>query len=155
MSSPVFDTESGFGGNGAKEGNGLTDLLKLGKGISFKDLPSMFGSIGPTMVETIMGGTGGGCVLAGPFKDTKIRIGPMAQMDPKNVRCLKRNLNPRLGESVTKMAMKSLLDRKLFGNLRMAIEMPFTSSGGSPFHTVGHQGVGGEVRIINSVVTCY
>src|ERR1700761_2607811 len=160
LSSPVFDTEAGFGGNGAKVAAdglssgkgfpaGLPPFLQgkggnfPGKGGQLPDIAAIFGNADPIAIETAMGGTGGGCVMAGPFKDIKLHIGPMGKMDPKNIRCLRRNFNPRLGEQVTKEAMRALINNTSFGNLRMSIEMPFTMSGGAPFHTVGHQGVGG------------
>jgi tyrosinase len=121
----------------------LPPFLQLGKG-GLPDIAGMLEHADPIAIETAMGGTGGGCVETGPFKDIKLRIGPMGKMDPSNVRCLRRNFNPRLGEQVTKVAMKKLMESKTFGDLRMSIEMPFSTTG-APFHTVGHQGIGGEV----------
>jgi len=145
MRSPVFDDETGFGGNGANaQSDRLAQLMKGGKGIPFKDIGALFGSTA-NMVETLMGGTGGGCVMSGPFKDVKLHIGPMAKMDPKNIRCLKRNFNPKLGGQVTKSTMRNLMKDEAFGNLRRTIELPFAVPGGAPFHTIGHQGIGGEM----------
>jgi tyrosinase len=145
--SPVFDVETGFGGNGASvPGADIPPFLTSGKGMPFGEPPTMFGGDGHNPIaEAVAGGTGGGCLMSGPFKDVKLRIGPMGKMDPSNVRCLRRNFHPKLGEQVTKAAMRSLMDSKVFGNLRMSIEAPFSISGAAPFHTVGHQGVGGEV----------
>jgi len=146
-SSPVFDNEAGFGGNGANiQSERLASLMKGGKGIPFRDIGKLFGGAGPDLYETLLGGTGGGCIMSGPFKDMKLHIGPMARMDPKNVRCLRRNFNAKIPGQVTKQTMRTLMKNPAFGNLRIAIEMPYSLAGGAPFHNVGHQGIGGEVR---------
>jgi tyrosinase len=108
----------------------------------------MFGGDGRNPIaDAIAGATGGGCLMSGPFKDVKLRIGPMGKMDVNaKERCIRRNFHPKLGEQVTKAAMTSLMQQKNFGDMRMTIEAPFSISGGAPFHTVGHQGVGGDVR---------
>jgi tyrosinase len=126
LKSPVFDPVSGFGGNGAARNATSTS--------SFSD-----------MIESLIGGTGGGCVMSGPFKDIKLHIGPLGAMNSNTSRCLTRSFDPSLGQRGTKVTFKNLMAAKTFGDLRTYIEMPFAGQGEAPFHTIGHGGVGGEV----------
>ncbi|KAF2669144.1 Di-copper centre-containing protein [Microthyrium microscopicum] len=131
LKSPLFDPESGFGGNGAKLKAGESGLKGFGAGF----------------------GTGGGCVVDGPFKDMKLHIGPGAVMKMGSERCLTRSFNIEAGEAAgSKEVVKDALASKDFQTLRMAVEMPnITFTGGKierhggGFHNVGHGGVGGEM----------
>jgi hypothetical protein len=102
--------------------------------------------------EMFMGGTGGGCVSSGPFKDMKLHIGPFGMMKENNTRCLKRNFNPGLANAAaSKQVLDRILNSKNFGEFRQRIEVPsFGSTNGfkigPDFHSLGHGGVGGEVR---------
>jgi len=155
INSPVFDPVAGFGGNGAKfNGTGnprspeaTNEAPKEGKTGS-GSLFDIFGSLfGPNSMD-MMRGTGGWCLLNGPFKDIKLHIGPFGQMKPgTKERCLTRNFNSAAGERATKDVMKRLLATKTFGEFRNSIELPDfrAKNGGGAFHNIGHSGIGGEV----------
>jgi tyrosinase len=103
LTSPLFDPESGFGGNGKKENN--TSGGESG-------LPFMFP------------GMGGGCVVDGPFKDYQLHIGPFGTMKPNNTRCLTRNFNSRVLESGNaKTALVKALKSKSFGDFMNQVQM--------------------------------
>jgi tyrosinase len=143
LKSPVFDDESGFGGTGVAPKPISTPMAPNSN--STGGLAELVHGVADFIVNFIVS-LGGGCVDSGPFKDIKLHIGPMGQMAPDNVRCLKRNINAFLGERATKASMRTLMASKTFAELRTAIEMPNPfSSGEAPFHTIGHGGIGGEV----------
>jgi hypothetical protein len=175
MKSPLFDNESGFGGNGAKVENPFADLLNM---LNMPKMPKMSnmdehshthsqpssdaGPKGPPGRPPtggmpfrggamFMGGSGGGCVEGGPFKDMKLHIGPFGIMKENNTRCLRRSFNAALANSAaSKQVLDKILGSKNFGEFRQHIEVPsFGGAGaariGPDFHSLGHGGVGGEV----------
>jgi len=68
VSSPLFDSVYGFGGNGPQ----------IPFNASNNEVP---------------GRTGGGCVRDGPFKNMTVHLGPLASL-ARNDQCLKRDLAP-------------------------------------------------------------
>lgn len=151
LKSPIFDPVSGFGGNGKHvnvsmpEGVNSTMFASLAKIIPGLDMPMM------------MGGTGGGCLLDGPFQNMTLSIGPMGQMTPNNTRCLTRNINPILAQtSANSKSMRKVLSAKSMVEFRQwaesgARDWSISTKGinvdsfGS-MHDIGHGGVGGEVN---------
>jgi tyrosinase len=140
LTSPIFDPESGFGGNGKKVNS------TSGKA---NTLPIM-----------LHGGTGGGCVVDGPFKDYQLHIGPFGKMNSNNSRCLTRNLNARVLESdAAKSTLIKALKSKSFGDFMDKVQLSGPPEGfehshipppsldllPSDLHSIGHGAVGGEV----------
>lgn len=149
MHSPLWDAETGFGGNGAfiphlytpEELATMPDLTR--------ETPWNFPGEAP---PEFPGGTGGGCVVDGAFKDVVLNIGPMGRMLGDTPRCLTRNFNPgHLNGGATREAYARLLtktDYIEFGTQMMAWN--YLSADGimeMDFHVTGHGSIGGEVRI--------
>lgn len=93
------------------------------------------------------GGSGGGCVQDGPFKDYVVHMGPWNDTGVnRNDQCLKRNFNPSfakefLGSSVVQNTLvQTTFDDfiLLFGGIKFS----FTQLGQ---HGAGHVAVGGVV----------
>jgi hypothetical protein len=222
MKSPLFDNESGFGGNGAKVDNPFADLLNMPNMPNVPKMPKMSNmeghshthsqpssNVGPKGLPNsspkgfpsdilkgftsellkafpdwfpkdfpselakafpggfpgglptggmpfrggamFMGGSGGGCIEGGPFKDMKLHIGPFGIMKENNTRCLRRSFNAVMANSAaSKQVFDKILSSKNFGEFRQHIEVPsFGGTGaartGPDFHSLGHGGVGGEV----------
>jgi tyrosinase len=174
LKSPLFDPITGFGSNGVKTNASRPKPPKLPAGFApLEGVP--FGFDGP--FPPMSAGTGGGCLLDGPFKNITLTIGPMGRMTANNTRCLKRDLNPTVAEAgATRANLKTLLHKKTFNEFRRGMEMPMGFGGGlggslgggehshshndantsvsspimRPFdmHVIGHGGVGGEVSIL-------
>lgn len=120
LNSPVFDAETGFGGNGA--------YIPVDTSNPFE----------------VPGRTGGGCVLDGPFAgdDAVVRLGPQSSL-AYNPRCLSRDLSPYfagryLGWNQTRLT----LTQEDYGWFAKVVEggPSFDASG---VHGGGHYGVGG------------
>lgn len=73
--SPIFDPKTGFGGNGVRDED---ESSGFGWGRAFG---GFFSS----------GGSGGGCVRDGPFKDIELHLGPQSNTRAGTERCLSRN----------------------------------------------------------------
>lgn len=120
VGSPVFDAESGFGGNGPYvEGNASDPFAVPGR-------------------------TGGGCVLDGPFsgRDDFVHLGPAGSVS-YNPQCLKRDLSPSFARRYLGMNQTALtLSQGGFGWFARVVEggPSFDASG---IHGGGHYGVGG------------
>jgi hypothetical protein len=94
----------------------------------------------------------GSCVTDGPFAKYKVYIGPGNTTKP-NPRCLTRNLNGQVAEAG---AAQKALDRLMAKDKYEQFQTLDTSAGGFSranagqfvpgIHSVGHMGVGGEVR---------
>lgn len=133
LQSPLFDPVSGYGGNGQRLNvSTLADL-----------------------VAAAIGGTGGGCVIDGPFQSRKLSIGPMGQMMPNKTRCLTRNFNIKMAySSASSKSMRKILSAKSMAEFRQLAETGVhqnwetiqdgIDSLGS-MHNIGHFGIGGEV----------
>jgi tyrosinase len=162
LKSPVFDKDTGFGGNGKKISlSGLFGLPGSAPGSSVLLQPGH--SHSDSAVESLLSGfsTGGGCLLDGPFINRTVRIGPFGKMAPDNTHCLTRNLNPMIAEwSANKKTLSRILSAKTYAELsdRMSHAPPppaemtfkdlqdlFESPG--DLHGVGHGGIGGEVSL--------
>lgn len=128
-SSPVFDAELGFGGNGPYvEGNSSDPFAVPGR-------------------------TGGGCVSDGPFagRDDFVHLGPASSVS-YNPQCLKRDLSPGFARRYLGMNQTELTLRQGdFGWFARVVEggPSFDASG---IHGGGHYGVGGTYGEIPSVV---
>jgi tyrosinase len=155
----VFDSVSGFGGDGKK--TSFAELL----GFQGTSKPAQTGH-GHTNspIETLLSSfsTGGGCLLNGPFKNRTLRIGPFARMAPNNTRCMTRNFNARIAEvSASKKTLSRILSAKSFDEFSDRISHPppfptqvtiadlFNLPG--DLHSIGHGGVGGEVSFVNTI----
>lgn len=129
VSSPVFDPELGFGGNGPYvEGNASDPFAVPGR-------------------------TGGGCVADGPFteRDDFVHLGPASSVS-YNPQCLKRDLSPSFARRYLGMNQTELTLRQAdFGWFARVVEggPSFDASG---IHGGGHYGVGGTYGEISSVV---
>lgn len=124
--SPVYDPITGFGGNGAAGAS----------------LPPPTPSRPP-----VEGGTGGGCVLDGPFQNMTLNVGP-GQSVSFNPRCLSRSINPAIANQYlnyeTNIApLWNTTTYKEFSTLTEG-----NQRAGSPpvitFHSAGHYVSGGE-----------
>ncbi|KAF2668920.1 Di-copper centre-containing protein [Microthyrium microscopicum] len=124
--SPIFDPDSGFGGNGKK-------------------INSTF---------SLPGATGGGCVDSGPFQQVVLHIGPSGLMKLNNNRCLTRNFIPWIVESdAAKSTLVKALDSKTFGDFMEQVQRTGHAHGGIPtmetifsdLHSIGHYSINGEM----------
>jgi tyrosinase len=152
LKSPIFDPVSGFGGNGKK-----VDSAALPNGMNISTLAGLAKIIPGLDLSMIMDGTGGGCVLDGPFQHRSLTIGPMGQMTANNTRCLTRNINAKFAQSsASSKSMRKVLSAKTMAEFRYLAEsgsrsisvswhgINVTDEGGN-MHNIGHAGVGGEV----------
>lgn len=139
LQSPLFDTVSGYGGNGQR-----VNASAPAGGIA-------------------VGGTGGGCVLDGPFQNRTLSIGPMGQMLLNNTRCLTRNFNVKVAYmSASSKSMRKILGAKSMAESRQLAESSVESrramsKGGNidsfgSMHSIGHVGIGGEASSLTLVV---
>lgn len=137
--SPVFDAETGFGGNGPYVGGNAS---------------------GPFAVP---GRTGGGCVPDGPFsgRDDLVRLGPAGSVS-YNPQCLRRDLSPGFARRYLGMNQTELtLRQDDYGWFARVVEggPSFDASG---IHGGGHYGVGGTYgenflgrgRLCNRLLMC-
>lgn len=120
VSSPVFDAELGFGGNGPFVQGNSSDPF------------------------AVPGRTGGGCVEDGPFsgRDDLVHLGPASSV-AYNPQCLKRDLSPSFARRYLGMnQMQLTLHQGGFGWFDRVVEggPSFDASG---IHGGGHYGVGG------------
>ncbi|KAK7908770.1 hypothetical protein PG985_016073 [Apiospora marii] len=79
INSPVFDVETGFGGNGGWVGGNFTNPA-----------PGMI--VQPP--QDVPDRTGGGCLQSGPFADLSHFLGPQNNTDKKGSNCVRRDLAP-------------------------------------------------------------
>jgi tyrosinase len=136
--SPIWDTETGFGGNGI---NGTIV------------------NITPFMEGSPVGGVGkpvGSCVVTGPFAQDKYTLnldsGPPTNFTtlPTAKRCLFRNWQPQItdiGFGWDKN-VKPVLELFPFANFTAALDKDIGDTGAPGLHPNGHGGTGGEVRYI-------
>jgi tyrosinase len=153
--SPIFDPEHGFGGNGRMlmKNESLPGAPPFAS-ITIADLEKWI----PGFEAPIFGLNGGGCVSNGPFKDMKVSIGPMGQMTTNNTRCLTRNFFPTMAHmAASKQSYSAVLKAEDFTMFRRVMETGdlrfngLSSHGGlnvtmhGALHNIGHGGIGGEV----------
>ncbi|KAK6843889.1 hypothetical protein PG987_004749 [Apiospora arundinis] len=122
LKSPVFDIETGFGGNGGWIGGNFTNPA-----------PGMI--VQPP--QDVPDRTGGGCLQNGPFADLSTFLGPHNNTEKKGRNCVRRDLAPA-----------SL--RNMSGPARVVEAMRLPDYGhweratdGATLHPGGHWGVGG------------
>jgi tyrosinase len=120
LNSPIFDTETGFGGNGAFIPGNMTNPA-----------PGMF--VGPP--RDIPDRSGGGCIPNGPFKDLTAHIGPGINVS-SNPHCVRRDFAP---ESLANNSGPAMVEAAMafpdYGSFSRGTE--FTT------HPGGHWGIGG------------
>ncbi|KAH7142057.1 hypothetical protein EDB81DRAFT_843507 [Dactylonectria macrodidyma] len=124
FSSPIFDKETGFGGNGIYiDTAGWTNLTRK-----------------------VPGKTGGGCVINGPFVEGNFTVntGP-GNSSAYNPRCLTRDISPefaisKLNQCIVDWTLEAEdfyeFDRRVQGGVTT------TSQG---YHGGGHLGIGGDI----------
>jgi len=126
--SPVFDPVTGFGGNGKAGVPNPPDTLSR---------------------HSYPGGTGGGCVVNGPFQDMTLNIGPGPNVT-YNPRCLTRSINPWMGNFKLDYSNIAPLDHattfKQFDLITQGFLKSFllATNATLTFHGGGHYVIGGE-----------
>lgn len=121
FNSPIFDPETGFGGNGewvpGNYSHPAGDLVPTSGGLDFADR------------------TGGGCIPNGPFKNASNHIGPNDNVE-YNAHCIRRDFTPSYFLGYSAMA-----------NVTAGMALPdfntFDRITETTFHGGGHLGVGG------------
>ena len=123
--SPIFDPVTGFGGNG-QPGVPLTPPTE-----------SRF---------EVPGGTGGGCVLDGPFVNLTLNIGPGDSLT-YNPRCLSRSINPTMAMYLNYSNVAPLSEATTFEQFDFITQKtPYSLDErlSLSFHGAGHQAIGGS-----------
>ncbi|KAI8224351.1 Tyrosinase-like protein orsC [Colletotrichum sp. SAR 10_86] len=128
FNSPVFDTKTGFGGNGEFlpfNTSGLSPLLPITNG----KVPS-----------AIADRRGGGCVHDGPFANMTIHMGPGPSTAYK-AQCVRRDFVPsKFIASASVEAVSTGMDYADFGSFTRQTELTV--------HGAGHVGVGGLYGVL-------
>ncbi|KAF4840646.1 Tyrosinase-like protein orsC [Colletotrichum siamense] len=128
FNSPVFDTKTGFGGNGEFlpfNTSGLSPLLPITDG----KVPS-----------AIADRSGGGCVHDGPFANMTIHMGPGPSTAYK-AQCVRRDFVPsNFMASASVEAVSTGMDYADFGSFTRQTELTV--------HGAGHVGVGGLYGVL-------
>ncbi|KAF8253345.1 Di-copper centre-containing protein [Wilcoxina mikolae CBS 423.85] len=126
FSSPVFDPDTGFGGNGP---------YVVNHGVPGIPVP---------------GRTGGGCVKDGPFKDLVLNLGPLKNIT-KNPHCLTRDISPLVTNRVLTAPKVALaLSKPDFAHFDIQVQGGITWDT-ITYHGGGHLGVGGELGVIADI----
>ncbi|KAH8900922.1 Di-copper centre-containing protein [Thozetella sp. PMI_491] len=127
LKSPIFDSQHGFGGNGAY----IEDL-------SF--LPAEYHS-----QLDVPGRTGGGCVTDGPWANHNVTLGP-GNSTAYNSHCLRRDVSPYLMTiALNASRLNWVLDAPTFWELDHRTESYTLTVPDISVHGGGHLGVGGNV----------
>jgi tyrosinase len=114
--SPLWDPEHGFGGNGAYVN--YSKMLPPNGGLSQETL-TLLTKLIPGFEIPTFGGSGGGCIQDGIFKNRTLTVGPMGQMTPNNTRCIIRSFDAKLAHrSASKKSMSKVLSAKTFAEFR-------------------------------------
>ena len=129
--SPVYDPVTGFGGNGQA-------------GVPLPP-PS-------SARREIPGGTGGGCVLNGPFVDLTLNIGPGDNLT-YNPHCLTRSLTPSMAIYLNYSNIAPLAEATTFEQFDIITEGTTHSPNETQviaFHSAGHWSIGGDQAYLYS-----
>ncbi|RKK25299.1 hypothetical protein BFJ66_g9427 [Fusarium oxysporum f. sp. cepae] len=122
--SPIFDAETGFGGNGV-----------------FINISSW-----TNVTRQVSGRTGGGCVIDGPFAkgDFEVHAGPDNSTD-YNPRCLSRDIAPEYGISkLNQTVVDWTLEAKDFFEFDQRVQGG-ASAESQGYHGGGHLAIGGSL----------
>ncbi|EGX45737.1 hypothetical protein AOL_s00140g53 [Orbilia oligospora ATCC 24927] len=128
FSSPIWDANLGFGGNGA-----------------YLPVPAAQAAF------AVPGRTGGGCVTTGAFKNMVVNLGPGNDFSGNGARCLSRDMSPYFsGRYLSKNQTKVTLAAKNFYEFDVIVEggPSFEASG---IHGGGHYGIGGTLGIMGDL----
>ena len=110
----------------------------------------------PTSVAIILAGTGGGCVITGPFANITVPFGPGSlDINPETLdsphnldykpHCLRRDLSSRVvGPALNADNVRTLLSSPNITEFNRFLELGNTP-GVQALHGGGHQGVGGDM----------
>lgn len=123
--SPIFDPVTGFGGNGQA-------------GVP-PPPPAL------TRIELPVG-TGGGCVLNGPFVNLSINIGPGESLAYKP-RCLSRSIRPSMSVYLNYSNIAPLAEAstfKQFDKITQSTPYSLNDTLTTTFHAGGHFAIGGD-----------
>ncbi|EAU93528.2 tyrosinase central domain-containing protein [Coprinopsis cinerea okayama7 len=132
VNSPVFDTVLGFGGDGVF---GTADPLPP-MDTPFPPLPGF--PTGPKAPE--------GCLQSGPFKDFKVRFGPLPDEESPTGMCIVRGIFEGVRNNVNSTSLAATLAQPTFEDFRNFIELqaaPLEEAAG--IHWAGHAIVGGTM----------
>ncbi|KAJ2898555.1 hypothetical protein MKZ38_003846 [Zalerion maritima] len=126
--SPVFDPDTGFGGNG----------------------PYIDSSEDNSVSTHIPGKTGGGCITDGPFANMSVNLGP-GYTTAYNPRCLRRDFAPEFAVSNLNISMVAwTLSADSFAEFDIRVQGG-TTVPEMTYHGGGHLGVGGDLGEIGNV----
>ncbi|KXH40506.1 hypothetical protein CSIM01_13881 [Colletotrichum simmondsii] len=126
--SPVFDTKTGFGGNG--------EFLPFNSSGVSPQLPITDGKIPSTIADR----SGGGCIHDGPFFNMTIHMGPGAST-AYHAQCVRRDFVPSYFMSVASPeAVSTSMNHPDFGSFTRQTELAV--------HGAGHSGVGGLYGVL-------
>ncbi|MCJ1267669.1 hypothetical protein MMC22_007555 [Lobaria immixta] len=142
--SPLFDgSDSSMSGNGVAVPHG-----EYRKTFSFPGRP--------TIVNIYPAGTGGGCVITGPFANTTVPFGPVSLgandglvNNPHNLdykpHCLRRDLAPKTAEqALAADKVRALLGAPNITVFNLILDVGIAPGVTGP-HAAGHQAVGGDM----------
>ncbi|KAH7137019.1 hypothetical protein B0J13DRAFT_587135 [Dactylonectria estremocensis] len=124
FSSPIFDRETGFGGNGI-----------------FIDTASW-----TNLTRQVPSKTGGGCVINGPFVkgEFTVNIGP-GNSSAYNPRCLSRDIAPEFAISkLSQCIVDWTLEAEDFYEFDRRVQGGVTTAN-QGYHGGGHLGIGGDI----------
>ncbi|KAI8276743.1 hypothetical protein K4K59_009686 [Colletotrichum sp. SAR11_240] len=131
LKSPVFDPDTGFGGNGEWV-PGTPENPEPGIPLT-----------GGTLVFNMSDRTGGGCIPNGPFANLTLHMGPQNSV-AYNEWCVRRDFTPNqfmsLGNSASVAEGMAQSDYGFFSKLTE-----------DTIHGAGHQGVGGMYGVLSDI----
>lgn len=128
FNSPVFDTETGFGGNG--------EFLPLNTSGLSPQFPITDGKVPSVIADR----TGGGCIPDGPFANMTIHMGPGLSTAYK-AQCVRRDFVPSyFMASGSVEAVSTAMGYVDFGSFTRQTELTV--------HGAGHIGVGGLYGVL-------
>ncbi|OBR03259.1 Tyrosinase central domain protein [Colletotrichum higginsianum IMI 349063] len=124
LASPIFDPETGFGGNG-----------EWVPGTVDNPEPGMAVHVTSAFTMSFDDRSGGGCIPNGPFANMTIHMGPGVSVEPTEY-CVRRDFTPSAFMTLGNSAVVSeMMETPDFGH--------FTDQSEKTIHSAGHPGVGG------------